>query len=65
MPRAAIVTGGNDCIGRGIAIGLAKAGASVCIAGRNEEKNERVRLEIEQIGAPSMSLCCDVGYSVS
>ncbi len=58
--RAAIVTGGNDGIGRGIAIGLAKAGASVCIAGRNEEKNERVRLEIEQLGALSISSRCDV-----
>ena len=37
--KAAIVTGGNGGIGREIAIGLAAAGASVCIAGRDEEKN--------------------------
>ena len=47
--KAAIVTGGNDGIGRGIAIGLAAAGAGVCIAGRNETKNEQVRAAIEQV----------------
>jgi 2-deoxy-D-gluconate 3-dehydrogenase len=37
--RVAVVTGGN---GRGIALGLAKAGPSVAVLARNEEKNERV-----------------------
>ncbi len=58
--KAAIVTGGNDGIGRGIAIALATAGASVCIAGRNEKKNERVHLEIEKLGARSIVSRCDV-----
>ncbi len=48
--KAAIVTGGNGGIGRGIALGLAEAGADVCIAGRNEHKNERVRAEITKLG---------------
>lgn len=58
--KAAIVTGGNDGIGRGIAIGLASVGASVCIAGRDEEKNEKVRVEIENSGHESISVRCDV-----
>lgn len=49
--KAAIVTGGNGGIGRGIAVSLAAAGADVCIAGRDEEKNERVRREIDELGA--------------
>ena len=52
--KAAIVTGGNDGIGRGIAIGLASAGAKVCIAGRDDSKNEKVRLELnKQVMNPS------------
>ena len=58
--KAAIVTGGNGGIGRGIALGLAAAGANVCIAGRNEEKNERVQREIDELGARAISSHCDV-----
>jgi NAD(P)-dependent dehydrogenase (short-subunit alcohol dehydrogenase family) len=35
----ALVTGGNSGVGLGMADGLARAGADVCIWGRNEEKN--------------------------
>ena len=58
--RVAIVTGGNDGIGRGIALELAKAGASVCIAGRNDEKSERVCREIHQFGGRAITSHCDV-----
>ena len=45
--KVAIVTGGNGGIGRGIALGLAAAGASVVIASRNQTKAASAVTEIE------------------
>jgi len=56
----AVVTGGNGGIGRGIALGLAEAGASVAILGRNIEKNNRVLEELNTVGAPALALQLDV-----
>lgn len=58
--RVAIVTGGNGGIGRAIAIGLAKAGASVAVLARNEEKNRLVLAELRAIGRPALALRLDV-----
>jgi 2-dehydro-3-deoxy-D-gluconate 5-dehydrogenase len=58
--RVAVVTGGNGGIGRGIALGLAEAGAAVAIFGRNEEKNRTVLAELKAIGIPSLALKVDV-----
>lgn len=56
----AIVTGGNGGIGRGIALGLAEAGASVAIFGRNGEKNQRVLSELKAIGVPAIAVSIDI-----
>lgn len=58
--RVAVVTGGNGGIGRGIALGLAEAGAAVAIFGRNDEKNQRVLSELRAIGVHSMAVKVDV-----
>jgi 2-deoxy-D-gluconate 3-dehydrogenase len=58
--KVAVVTGGNGGIGRGIALGLAEAGASVAIFGRNEEKNQHVLAELKAIGGPSMAVKIDL-----
>jgi 2-deoxy-D-gluconate 3-dehydrogenase len=58
--RVAVVTGGNGGIGRGIALGLAEAGAAVAILGRNNEKNHRVLSELKAIGVPSTAVNVDV-----
>jgi 2-deoxy-D-gluconate 3-dehydrogenase len=44
--KVAIVTGGNGGIGKGIASGLAKAGAGVVIAARNPEKTDQAVKQI-------------------
>jgi 2-deoxy-D-gluconate 3-dehydrogenase len=58
--RVAVVTGGNGGIGRGIALGLAQAGAAVAILARNEEKNQRVMSELEPLGVAALSVRVDV-----
>ena len=59
--KVAIVTGGNGGIGLGIARGLAGAGASIAILGRNAAKSqEAVRLISEATGAATLSVTADV-----
>jgi len=58
--RVAVVTGGNGGIGRGIALGLADAGAAVAVLGRNDEKNRRVLSELKAIGVHSIAVRIDV-----
>ena len=58
--KVAIVTGGNGGIGRGIAIGLARAGADIVIAARNEKKTAGVVEEITGIGRRCLGVRCDV-----
>jgi 2-deoxy-D-gluconate 3-dehydrogenase len=58
--QVAVVTGGNGGIGRGIALGLAQAGAAVAVFGRNDEKNRRVLSELKSIGVPSVAMKVDV-----
>lgn len=57
-----MVTGGNGGIGRGIALGLAEAGASVAIFGRNDEKNQHVLSELKAIGVPSITVKIDLTH---
>ena len=58
--KVAVVTGGNGGIGRGIALGLANAGASVAILARNEQRNHDTLAELEETGVPAMALKLDV-----
>jgi 2-dehydro-3-deoxy-D-gluconate 5-dehydrogenase len=58
--QVAVVTGGNGGIGRGIALGLAEAGAAVAIFGRNDEKNKQVLSELQATGVPSMAVKVDI-----
>lgn len=58
--RVALVTGGNGGIGLGMATGLAKAGATVMIAGRNAAKNEAAVAGLRALGAKAESIAVDV-----
>jgi NAD(P)-dependent dehydrogenase (short-subunit alcohol dehydrogenase family) len=58
--RVVVVTGGNGGIGLGMAEGLARAGATVSIWGRNAEKNERARLQLAELAGPVEARICDV-----
>jgi 2-deoxy-D-gluconate 3-dehydrogenase len=58
--RVAAVTGGNRGIGRAMALGLARAGASVAVLARNAEQNQLVLAELNRIGRPVLVLPLDV-----
>ena len=49
--RTALVTGGNQGLGKAFAIGLAEAGAQVAIAGRSAERNQKVTAEAAAVRA--------------
>ncbi|MGA9868612.1 MAG: glucose 1-dehydrogenase [Acetobacteraceae bacterium] len=58
--KVAVVTGGNGGIGLGMAEGLAEAGASVVLAGRDAEKARAAVGRIEALGARSRFVAADV-----
>jgi 2-deoxy-D-gluconate 3-dehydrogenase len=58
--RVAVVTGGNGGIGRAIAFGLARGGASVAVLACNEQKNQAVLAELRTMGVPSLALQLDI-----
>jgi len=58
--RVAIVTGGNGGIGLGMARGMAEAGATIVIAGRNREKSAGAVQAIEAAGGKAIAVEVDV-----
>ena len=55
--KAALVTGGNGGIGLGMAKGLAQAGATIAIAGRDKAKNAAA---LKQLGGKCIALEADL-----
>jgi 2-dehydro-3-deoxy-D-gluconate 5-dehydrogenase len=58
--RAAFITGGNGGIGLGMAKGLAAAGASIVIAGRNKAKAQSALSELRSLGTQAEFVNVDV-----
>jgi 2-deoxy-D-gluconate 3-dehydrogenase len=54
--KAALITGGNGGIGLGMAQGLAQAGATIAIAGRDEKKNSTALAQLKDLGAKALAL---------
>ena len=63
--KVAVVTGGNGGIGLGMATGLAAAGATVVIAGRNSEKNAAAVSQLLAAGGRAIAIEVDVQQEAS
>ena len=61
----AVVTGGGTCIGRAVALELARCGADVVICGRRPEPLEKTAAEIEALGVRVLAMPTDVRDDVS
>ena len=59
--KVAIVTGGGQGIGKGIALAMAKQGAKVAIAELNPKTCEEAAKEIRQLGKEALGIVCNVG----
>jgi NAD(P)-dependent dehydrogenase (short-subunit alcohol dehydrogenase family) len=58
--RVAVVTGGNGGIGLGMALGMARAGATIVVAGRDAAKNAAAVKQIQEAGAKASAIPVDV-----
>lgn len=58
--RVAVVTGGNGGIGLGMAQGMADAGATIVVAGRNAEKADAALQQLHASGAEAAFIAVDV-----
>ena len=58
--KIAIITGGGRGIGRAIALGLAKAGASVVVTSRTQKEIEAVAEEIQKSGGKALAVVTDL-----
>lgn len=58
--HVALVTGGNSGIGLGMARGLARSGADVCIWGTNTERTAKAVAELGEFGTRVHGIRCDV-----
>ncbi|MFZ5957847.1 SDR family NAD(P)-dependent oxidoreductase [Pseudomonas knackmussii] len=58
--KTALVTGGGQGVGQGIAYALAAEGARVAVAGRTLESLERTCAEVRRRGGEAQAVVCDV-----
>lgn len=58
--KVAIITGGGQGVGQGIAYAMAAEGARIVVAGRTLAKCETTVAEIERRGGTALALRCDV-----
>lgn len=58
--RVALISGGNRGLGYGMALGLAKAGADIVVACRDQAKAAEAVAGIEATGRRALAVTCDV-----
>jgi NAD(P)-dependent dehydrogenase (short-subunit alcohol dehydrogenase family) len=58
--KVAFVTGGGSGIGKAIAKSFVEEGATVCLAGRNQENLQRTVSEFEALGGRALALPMDI-----
>jgi NAD(P)-dependent dehydrogenase (short-subunit alcohol dehydrogenase family) len=58
--RTALVTGGNQGLGKAFALGLAQAGARVAISGRREDANLAAAAEAKEAGFDFVTITADI-----
>lgn len=58
--KVAVITGGNGTLGSAFAKGLAEAGATVFVLGRNAEKSAARVAEFKEVGLIIHAITCDV-----
>ena len=58
--KVAVVTGGNGGIGLGMAKGMANAGATIVVAGRDATKNTDAVKQLQALGAKASAIPVDV-----
>ena len=63
--KVALITGGNGGIGLAMAKAIGEAGATVVIAGRNEDKNKNSIEELNSLNIKCMSFIVDVVDEIS
>ena len=63
--KVAVVTGGNGGIGLGMARGLARAGASIAVVGRDAGKSARAVSELEALGGEAVAVEADLTESAA
>jgi len=58
--KVALITGAGQGVGRGIALAMAKEGASIAVAGRTAHKIEDTCAAIDALGGRAIPILCDV-----
>ncbi|MFT5448553.1 MAG: 2-deoxy-D-gluconate 3-dehydrogenase [Gammaproteobacteria bacterium] len=58
--KVAVVTGGNGGIGLGMAMGLARAGATLAVVGRNAAKSAQAVADLQALGGTAIAVEADV-----